>query len=121
VKLKRAKAEGLLGRTLGAMAGGDSHAATLMLAQYQAAPEAQTSRAEAISKALAVESDHRADYAYRKVLTSDVPGLDPTAFVAMVAGMVTGVTGNQPQDVIVGSQDPNIQDQRAYDGDTNAL
>jgi hypothetical protein len=116
VKLKRAKAEGLLGRTLGAMAGGDSHAATLMLAQYQAAPEAQTSRADAISRALAVEADHRADYAYRKLLTSDVPGLDQTAFVAMVTEMVTGVTGTTPQDVSVGGKDLTIQDKKAADG-----
>jgi hypothetical protein len=116
VKLKRAKAEGLLGRTLGAMAGGDSHAATLMLAQYQAAPEAQTSRADAISRALAVEADHRTDYAYRKVLTSDVPGLDQTAFVAMVTEMVSGVTGTTPQDVSVGGKDLTIQDKKAADG-----
>jgi hypothetical protein len=121
VKMKRAKAEGLLGKTLGAMAGGDSHAATLMLAQYQAAPEAERPRADAISKALAVEADHRADYAYRKVLVSDVPGLDHTAFVAMMTQMVADVTGTAPDDVIVGGKDVTIQDKKATEGLKNSL
>ncbi len=116
VKLKRAKAESLLGKTLGALAGGDSHSASLMLAQYQAAPEAELARADAISRALAVESDHRADYAYRKVLSSDVPGLDHTAFVAMMTQMVADVTGTAPDDVIVGGKDVTIQDKKATDG-----
>ncbi len=121
VKLKRAKAEALLGKTLGAMAGGDSHAASLMLAQYQAAPEAQPSRADAISRALSIEADHRADYAYRKVLAADVPGLDHTAFVAMVTQMVADITGVAPDDVIVGGKDVTIQDKKAAEGMKNAL
>ena len=121
VKLKRAKAQSLLGKTLGAMAGGDSHAASLMLAQYQTAPEAEPARASAISSALTVEADHRADYAYRKVLTADVPGLDHTAFVAMITQMVADVTGTAPDDVILSGKDVTVQDKKATDGLKTAL
>ena len=115
-KIRRARAEALLGRTLGAMAGGNSTAASTILAQYQQAPSYEASRADAIRRALAVESDHRADRAYQQVITSDVPGLDHTAFVAMVKQMVGDVTGKAPQDIVVGAKDITIQDKGANDG-----
>ncbi|HKN00088.1 MAG TPA: hypothetical protein VJX23_06195 [Candidatus Binataceae bacterium] len=120
-KLKRAKAEGLLGETLGAIAGGDSHEASTTLAQYQAAPEAEPARADAISRALAVESDHRADYAYRQILTSDVPGLDHAAFVAMMTQMFADVTGTAPDEVMVSDKDVTIEAKKANDSLKTAL
>ncbi|MGO9602551.1 MAG: hypothetical protein ACLQAT_03945 [Candidatus Binataceae bacterium] len=120
-KMKRAKAEGLLGETLGAMAGGNSHEASTMLAQYQAIPEAEPARADAISRALAVESDHRADYAYRQVLTSDVPGLDHAAFVAMMTQMFADVTGTAPDEVIVSDKDVTIEARKANESLKTAL
>jgi hypothetical protein len=120
-KMKRAKAEALLGRTLGAMAGGNSHAASTILAEYQATPEAEVARAGAIRSALSVEADHRADYAYRKVIASDVPGLDHTAFVAMMTQMVGDVTGTAPDAIIVDSKDVTIQDKKAPEAMKKAL
>jgi hypothetical protein len=120
-KMKRAKAESLLGRTLGAMAGGDSKAASTILVQYEGAPYSETTRATAIRTALAVEADHRADLAYRKILTTDVPNLDHTAFTAMVTQMVSDVTGAAPDDVIVGGKDVTIQDKKATDGIKKSL
>jgi hypothetical protein len=120
-KMKRAKAEGLLGKTLGAMAGGDSHQASVMLSQYQSAPEAESGRAREITQALAVETDHRAEYAYRKVLVSDVPSLDHAAFVAMMSQMFADATGTAPEDVVVTAKDVTIEDKKAAEGVKNSL
>ena len=120
-KMKRAKAEGLLGKTLGAMAGGDSHEASVMLAQYESAPETEPGRAREITQALAVEPDHRSEFAYRKVLVSDVPSLDHAAFVAMMSQMVADITGTAPEDVIVTAKDVTIEDKKATEGIKNSL
>ncbi len=120
-RMKRAKAESLLGRALGAMAGGDSKAASTILAQYQSAPESEPARADAIRRALAVESDHRADFAYRKVIAADTPGLDHTAFVAMMREMVAGITGRAPDEIIVSGKDVTIEDKKANEGLKTAL
>ncbi|MGH7779712.1 MAG: hypothetical protein ACREQR_07785 [Candidatus Binataceae bacterium] len=120
-KMRRAKAEGMLGRALGAIAGGNSAAATTILAEYQKEPTAEPARAEQLRRALAVETDHRADTAYHQLLLSDVPGLDRAAFVAMLTQMMADATGSAPEEVVLSDKDVSIEDKRANDGLKTAL
>jgi hypothetical protein len=115
-KLRRARAEGLLGRTLGAIAGGNSRGAGTLLAEYVKAPAYEPARADALRAALASNEDHRADTVRRAVLTSDVPSLDHSAFVAMLAQLIGDETGAVPEDVIVSAKDVVIEDKHASDG-----
>ncbi len=52
-QLRRSAANALLGRTLGAMAGGNPGAARVILADYEKAPSAEASRADSIRRVLA--------------------------------------------------------------------
>jgi hypothetical protein len=115
-KIRRARAEALLGRTLGAMAGGNTRAAGVMLADYRKAPSAETGRADAVRRALDVASDHRADAARSAVLKSDVPQLDHFAFVAMLTQMYGEETGGAPDLVMVSAKDVTIESKKAADG-----
>jgi hypothetical protein len=120
-KMRRAKAQALLGRTLGAMAGGNAAAATTILAEYQKEPHSEPARADAIRRTLATEVDRRADSAYRRLLQSDVPGLDQSAFVAMLKQMVADETGSAPDEIVVDPKDVTIEDKNAVKGVKTAL
>lgn len=115
-QLKRADATALLGKTLGAMAGGDTHQANAMLAEYDKNSAAQPAQAKSLRTALAVPQDRHADSAYDSVLRADVPTLDRAGFVAMLKQMFAGETGAQPNDVIVGQKDITIEDKHAVEG-----
>ena len=53
---------------------------------------------------------------YSTVITSDVPGLDHSAFVAMLTQLFSDETGSAPDDVIVSARSVNIQDKDAPKG-----
>jgi hypothetical protein len=120
-KMRRAKAQALLGRTLGAMAGGNAASASTILAEYQKEPHSEPARADAIRRTLATEVDRRADSAYRRLLQSDVPGLDHSAFVAMLKQMVSDETGSAPDEIVVDPKDVTIEDKNATKGVKTAL
>jgi hypothetical protein len=120
-QLKRTYAEALLGRMLGALAGGNPGTAATILAEYEKAPAAETARASAIQTALDASSDHRAESAYERVLRNDVPALDHTAFVAMVKQLFNEATGSAPQEVLVSAKDLTIEDKNAPQGLKTAL
>ncbi len=120
-KMRRAKAQALLGRALGAMAGGNVSSATAILAQYQKEPHSEPARADAIRRTLATEVDRRADSAYRRLLQSDVPGLDQSAFVAMLKQMVADQTGSAPDQIVIDPKDVTIEDKNATKGVKTAL
>ncbi len=115
-QLRRSTANALLGRTLGAMAGGNAGAARVMLADYEKAPSAESSRADSIRQVLADMPDHRAESIYDGVIRSDVPALDHQAFVAMVKQLFIEQTGTVPNDVIVSAKDLTIEDKDASQG-----
>jgi len=112
-KMQRAKSEALLGRALGAIAGGNSGAASTILAEYQKDPTAVASRADQVRRALANIPDRRADAAYRALLQSDVPALDRAAFVAMLSQMMADTTGSAPDEVVLSDKDVSIEDKKA--------
>ncbi len=120
-KIDRAKGEAMLARALGAVAGGNTAAAQTMLAAYQKDPTAQPARTDELRRALAVEADHRADTAYRRLLERDVPGMDQTAFIAMLSQMMADVTGSAPDAVLLSDKDVSIEDKQAAVGLKSAL
>jgi len=115
-KLRRAHAEALLGRTLGAIAGGNAGSAGTILAEYEKTPASEPSRAESIRRLLDASQDHRAETAARQVLQTDVPILDHAAFVAMVRQLFGDEAGSTPEEVIVGAKEITVQDKGATDG-----
>jgi hypothetical protein len=115
-KLKQAEAAKWLGRTLGAMAGDDPARAGIMLATYEKSPAAQPARVEAIRRVLATYPHQEARSPYAALITSDVPGLDHSAFVAMLTQLFNDETGSAPDDVIVGTGEVKIQSKDAPKG-----
>ncbi|MDO8433097.1 MAG: hypothetical protein Q7S58_11875 [Candidatus Binatus sp.] len=115
-QLRRSQAQSLLGKTLGAIAGGNDSQARKILAQYEHAPLAELSRADAIRRAIAAAPDHRADTTYDAVLKADVPTLDHAAFVAMLKQMFGDRTGSTPAQVVVSAKDVTIEDKAAIQG-----
>jgi hypothetical protein len=116
-QLRRSAANALLGRTLGAMAGGNAGAARVMLADYEKAPSAEASRADSIRRVLAgMPSSSPSGSIYDGVIKSDVPTLDHQAFVAMIKQLFKEQTGSLPNDVIVSSKDLTIEDKDAPKG-----
>ena len=115
-QLQRSAANALLGRTLGAMAGGNAEQARVMLADYEKAPSAENSRADAIRRVLANCPTSHADSIYDGVITSDVPALDHQAFVAMIKQLFSEQTGSLPNEVIVSAADVTIEDKDAPKG-----
>ena len=115
-QLRRSAANALLGRTLGAMAGGNAGAARVILADYEKAPSAEASRADSIRRVLADMPSSRPDSVYDGVLRSDVPTLDHQAFVAMIKQLFSEQTGSLPNDVIVSAKDLTIEDKDAPKG-----
>ena len=115
-QLRRSAANALLGRTLGAMAGGNAGQARLILADYEKAPSAETSRADSIRRVLAGVPDHHAESIYDGVIKSDVPSLDHAAFVAMIKQLFNEQTGSAPNEVIVAAKDLTIEDKDAAKG-----
>ena len=115
-QLRRSAANALLGRTLGAMAGGNAGAARLILADYEKAPSAEASRADSIRRVLAYVPDRHTDSSYDGVMKTDVPALDHQAFVAMIKQMFREQTGSIPNDVIVSAKDVTVEDKDAPKG-----
>ena len=115
-QLRRSAANALLGRTLGAMAGGNAGAARIMLADYEKAPSAESSRADSIRRVLAGVPDRHAESIYDGVIRSDVPALDHAAFVAMIKQLFSEQTGSIPNEVIVGAKDVTVEDKDAPKG-----
>ena len=120
-QLRRGAAESLLGRTLGAMAGGNATQARVILAEYEKAPAAESARADSIRRVLATASDHRADSPYDGVMKSDVPSLNHAAFVAMIKQLFSEQTGSAPNEVIVTAKDVTVEDKSATEGLKNSL
>ncbi len=115
-QLKRSAANALLGRTLGAMAGGNAGAARVILADYEKAPSAEASRADSIRRVLAGMPTSPANSIYDGVIRSDVPTLDHQAFVAMIKQLFSEQTGSIPNEVIVSAKDLTIEDKDAPKG-----
>jgi hypothetical protein len=115
-QIRRSQANSLLGKTLGAMVGGNDAQARTILAQYQQAPLAELTRADAIRQAIANNPDHRPESPYDAVLKSDIPSLDHAAFVAMLKQMFGDRTGATPQQVLVTAKDVTIEDKAAIQG-----
>lgn len=115
-QLRRSAANALLGRTLGAIVGGNAGQARVMLADYEKAPSAEISRADSIRRVLAYVPDHRTEMNFDGVMKTDVPTLDHQAFVAMIKQLFTEQTGSAPDDVIVAAQDITVQDKGAPKG-----
>jgi hypothetical protein len=115
-QLRRSQANSLLGKTLGAIAGGNDLQARTILAEYEHAPLAELGRADAIRRAIAASPDHRADTAYDAVLKTDVPTLDHAAFVAMLKQMFGDRTGSTPAQIQLTAKDVTIEDKAAIAG-----
>ena len=115
-QLRRSEANALLGRTLGAMAGGNAGAARLILADYEKAPSAESSRADSIRRVLEYVPDRSTESTYDGVIRSDVPALDHQAFVAMIKQLFNDQTGSAPNEVIVAAKDLTVEDKDAPDG-----
>jgi hypothetical protein len=115
-QLRRSAANALLGRTLGAMAGGNAGQARVILADYEKSPTAEISRADSIRRVLSYVPDHQAELNFGGVMKNDVPTLDHQAFVAMIKQLFTEQTGSLPNDVIVAAKDITIEDKNAPKG-----
>jgi hypothetical protein len=115
-QLRRSAANAALGRTLGALAGGNATQARLMLAYYEKTPAAESERADPIRRVLAGARDDHADSTYDRVIRTDVPALDHQAFVAMIKQLFIEQTGSAPNEVIVASKDLTVQDKDAPKG-----
>jgi len=115
-KLKRAESTRWLGRTLGAMAGDNPDQARELLASYEKSSAAEPARADAIRRVLASYPREAARSPYASIVASDVPGLDHSAFVAMVTQIFNDETGAAPNEVIVSAATINVQDKDAPKG-----
>jgi hypothetical protein len=115
-QLRRSAANALLGRTLGAIAGGNAGQARVILADYEKAPSAESSRADSIRRVLAYVPDRQREMNFDGVMKTDVPTLDHQAFVAMIKQLFSEQTGSLPDDVIVAAQDLTVQDKDAPKG-----
>src|SRR5260370_31465161 len=115
-QLRRGAAGALLGRTLGAMAGGNAGQARGILAEYEEAPAAESARANSIRRVLATASDHRAESPYDRGMKRDVPSLNHAAFVAMIKQLFNEQTGSVPNEVIVSAKDVTVEDKSATEG-----
>jgi len=115
-QLRRSAANALLGRTLGAMAGGNAGEARVILADYEKTPSAEESRADSIRRVLSGMPDTHPDSIYDGVIRTDVPTLDHQAFVAMIKQLFSEQTGSVPNDVIVSAKDVTIEDKDAPKG-----
>ncbi len=115
-QLRRSAANALLGRALGAMAGGNASEARVILADYEKAPSAESSRADSIRRVLAYVPDRHNDSSYDGVMKTDVPALDHQAFIAMIKQLFSEQTGSIPNDVIVSAKDVTVEDKDAPKG-----
>jgi hypothetical protein len=115
-KLKQAESTKRLGRTLGAMAGDDPEQARLMLASYEKSPAAEPARIDAIRSVLASYPHQEAHSPYASLIARDIPGLDHSAFVAMLTQLFSDETGTAPDEVIVSAGEVSIQDKEAPKG-----
>ena len=115
-QLRRSAANALLGRTLGAMAGGNASAGARNPGRL---------REGAVGRELARGFDpagaggcarpaHRFDLRRRD--EDDVPALDHPAFVAMIKQLFSEQTGSSPNDVIVAPRIVTVEDKDAPKG-----
>ncbi len=115
-KLKHAESTKWLGRTLGAMAGDNPEQAGDMLASYEKSSAAEPARADAIRRVLAGYPHQEARSPYASLIASDVPGLDHSAFVAMLTQLFSDETGAAPDEIIVSTATVSVQDKDAPKG-----
>ena len=115
-KLKHAESAKWLGRTLGAMAGDNPEQAGVMLASYEKSSAAEPARVDAIRRVLASYPHLEVRSPYATLIASDVPGLDHSAFVAMLTQLFSDVTGSAPDEVIVSAAGVSIRDKEAPKG-----
>ncbi|MGH7814849.1 MAG: hypothetical protein ACREQI_12700 [Candidatus Binataceae bacterium] len=116
VEIRRGRAEKLLGRALGAMAGGDAARARTLLAEYEREPAASAATVDSVRRALSATPDRAGESAADLALRADAPTLTRAAFAAMIAQMFAGETGARPDEVIAGQSDVTIEDQHAPAG-----
>jgi hypothetical protein len=115
-KLKHAESTKWLGKTLGAMAGDNPEQAGVLLAAYEKSSAAEPARADAIRHVLAGYPHQEPSSPYADVIASNVPGLDHSAFVAMVTQLFSDATGSAPDEVIVSASDMKVEDKDAPKG-----
>ena len=115
-KLKHAESTKWLGRTLGAMAGDSPEQAGIMLASYEKSSAAEPARVDAIRHVLATYPHQEPRSPYATLISDDVPGLDHSAFVAMLNQLFSDETGSAPDEVIVSAAAVNVQDKNAPKG-----
>src|SRR5260370_10941009 len=83
-QFRRRAANALLGRALGAIAGGNARAARVILADYEKAPSAEASRADSIRRGLGGGATRSVDANYDGVIRSDAPTPPPHGVRAMI-------------------------------------
>ena len=115
-KLKQAESAEWLGKTLGAMAGDNPEQAGVMLASYEKSSAAQPARVAAIRRVLASYPRQEAHSPYASLIANDIPGLDHSAFVAMLTQLFTDETGTAPNEVIVSAAQITVEDKDAPKG-----
>ena len=98
------------------MAGDNPQQAGVMLASYEKSSAAQPARVDAIRRVLANYPHQEARSPYASLITSDVPGLDHSAFVAMLTQLFNDETGIAPDEVIVSAAQADVQDKDAPKG-----
>jgi hypothetical protein len=109
-KIHRAAANALLGRTIGAMAGGNSAGALKLIGEYEKNPDYEPARASAMRRALAAGEGASAMEA---AVRADVPALDQAAFVAMIKQLFADTTSSTPSDIVLSNTDMTIEDKAA--------
>lgn len=119
-QMARSKAAALLGKALGAMAGGDRQGAVQMLAAYEKEPAADSARLAGLRRALQAQPPP-ADGVLERALRSDVPGLDRAAFIAMVKQLFNERAGAEPETVEAAKAELDVIDKNSPGGLKNRL
>ncbi len=115
-KIGRTRAETMLAKTLGAIAGGDARAAGAMLASYEKEPAAEGARADSLRRAIDAIPEPARDGSLERVLRSDLPILDRAALVAMVKEVFSEQTGTEPAEVEIAAGGVEVADHSAEAG-----
>lgn len=120
-QMARSHATALLGKALGAMAGGDSRSAAQLLAAYEKEPTADSARAASLRRALEAQPPPPSDGVLERTLKSDVPGLDQAAFIAMVKQLFNEQAGVEPESVEIAKAGLFVVDKNTASGLKNRL
>ncbi|HUO05908.1 MAG TPA: hypothetical protein VMU16_11995 [Candidatus Binataceae bacterium] len=115
-QLKHSQAQALLGRAIGAIAGGNAGQARTILNQYEQAPTSSAATAGSVRRILADIPERPAETALDNGLRGEIVALNHSAFVAMLSQMFADETGAKPEDVIVSQSDVTIEDKGAPQG-----